>query len=105
MEHHTVESDLFALRSTLYELVAGKAPYDGRSPESIENLFRKGVFPGVDGLPLGDLIRGCWVKKFRSAKEMLKFGERVLRVARWDTNLAEAGICQHLPAETFENRS
>jgi serine/threonine protein kinase len=73
---NTVESDLFALGSTLYELITGKAPYEGRSPESVENLFREGVFPGVDGLPLGDLIMGCWVKKFRSAKEMLKLGER-----------------------------
>lgn len=77
---NTVESDLFALGSTLYELVTGKAPYEGRSPESVENLFREGVFPGVDGLPLGDLIMGCWVKKFRSAKEMLKFGERTYRL-------------------------
>ncbi len=73
---NTVESDLFALGSTLYELITGKEPYDSRSPESVENLFREGVFPVVDGLPLGDLIMGCWVKKFRSAKEMLKFGER-----------------------------
>lgn len=73
---NTVESDLFALGSTLYELITGKAPYEGRSFESVENLFREGVFPGVDRLPLGDLIMGCWVKKFRSAKEMLKFGER-----------------------------
>lgn len=73
---NTVESDLFALGSTLYELITGKAPYEGRSSESVENHFREGVFPSVDGLPLGDLIMGCWVKKFRSAKEMLKFGER-----------------------------
>ena len=72
---NTVESDLFALGCTLYELITEKAPYEGRSPEPIENLFREGVFPAVNGLPLGDLIMGCWVKKFRSAKEILKFGE------------------------------
>jgi hypothetical protein len=66
---------LFALGSTLYALITGKAPYEGRSPESVENLFREGVFPSVDGLPLDDLIIGCWMKKFRSAKEILKFGE------------------------------
>lgn len=71
----TIESDLFALGSTLYELITGNAPYEGLSPESVENLFREGVFPSVDRLPLGDLIMGCWVKKFRSAKEMLMFGK------------------------------
>jgi serine/threonine protein kinase len=72
---NTLESDLFALGSTLSELITGKAWYEGRSPESVENPFRDGVFPIVDGLPLDDLIMGCLVKKFRSAKEMLKFGE------------------------------
>lgn len=74
---NTVESDLFALGSTLYELIAEKAPYVGHFSESVENLYMEGLFPSVDGLPLGDLIMGCWVKKFRSAREMLKFGESV----------------------------
>lgn len=77
---NTVESDLFALGSTLYELITGKEPYEGRSSESIENLFKEGVFPSVDELPLGDLIMGCWIRKFRSAKEMLKFGEKIYRL-------------------------
>lgn len=79
-QDNTVESDLFALGSTLYELVTGQEPYEGQSSESIENLFSEGVFPIVDGLPLGDLIMGCWVKKFGSAKEMLRFGERAYRL-------------------------
>lgn len=72
IDGNTVESDLFALGSTLYELITGKAPYEDRSSELVENLFREGVFPSVDGLQLGDLIMGCWVKNFRSAKEMLE---------------------------------
>ncbi len=71
---------LFALGSTLYELITGKEPYDRLSHESVENLFREGVFPGVDGLPLGDLIMGCWVERFRSAREVLKFGEGAYRL-------------------------
>lgn len=74
---NTVESDLFGLGSTLYELIIGKAPYEGLSSESIENLFRINVFPDVNNLPLGDLIMGCWVKKFRSAKDILILGEKV----------------------------
>jgi serine/threonine protein kinase len=75
--NNTVESDLFALKSTLYKLITEKLPYKGQSLKSVKNLFRKGVFSSVNGLSLSDLIIGCWVKKFRSVKEMLKFGERV----------------------------
>jgi hypothetical protein len=74
--NNTVESDLFALRSTLYKLITGKAPYEDQSYESVENLFREGIFSDFDGLPLNDLIMGYWIKKFRSVKEMFKFGER-----------------------------
>ncbi|KAF2254642.1 hypothetical protein BU26DRAFT_392011, partial [Trematosphaeria pertusa] len=67
---NTVESDLFALGSTLYELLAGQTPYEGLSDESIESLIRKGKFPDTDGLLLGDIIMGCWEKKFSSAEDI-----------------------------------
>ena len=51
-----VKSDLFALRSTLYKLFTRKESYKGRSFKLIKNLFRKGVFSAVNGLPLSDLI-------------------------------------------------
>lgn len=73
---NTVESDLFALGSTLFELITGKAPYDGQPRESIEAFFREGVFPSVEGLLLSEVITGCWTKKFLSAKEVLKFSEK-----------------------------
>ena len=72
----TVKSDLFALGSTLFELVTGKAPYDDQPRESIEALFRKGIFPSVEELLLGEIIKGCWTIKFSSAKEVLNFGEQ-----------------------------
>jgi len=53
----TVESDLFALGSTLFELVTGKAPYDDQPRESIEAFFREGIFPSVEGLLLDRLSR------------------------------------------------
>jgi len=73
----TVESDLFALGSTLFELMTGKEPYDDQPCESIEAFFREGIFPSVEGLLLSEIIKGCWTMKFFSAKEMLNFGEKL----------------------------
>ncbi|KAF1964036.1 hypothetical protein BU23DRAFT_562294 [Bimuria novae-zelandiae CBS 107.79] len=61
---NTVESDLFAMGSTLYELLAGQTPYEGLSGELIESSFRREKFPSTEGLLLGDIIIGCWEKKF-----------------------------------------
>lgn len=76
----TVESDLFALGSTLFELMTGKAPYDGQPRESIEAFFREGIFPRVEELLLGEIIKGCWTIKFLSAKEVLNFSEKAYRL-------------------------
>lgn len=74
----TVQSDLFALGSALYELVVGQQPYEGSSHESIESFFRQGKFPSAEGLLLGDGIRGCWQKEFSSAQDILDSHEKAL---------------------------
>ncbi|KAF1967671.1 hypothetical protein BU23DRAFT_559154 [Bimuria novae-zelandiae CBS 107.79] len=66
---NTVESDLFAMGSTLYELLAGQTPYEGLSGELID----------TEGLLLGDIIIGCWEKKISSAKDILYYGKDVFR--------------------------
>ncbi len=96
-ESNTVISDLFALGSTLYELITGKALHselysveseavmrssdpavimariergqrvDGR----IEQLYSRQVFPDVSCIFGGDVIMGCWKGEFSSAKETL----------------------------------
>lgn len=72
-----MESDLFALGSTLYELVAGQKPYEGMSDESTESLFEEGKFPSTEGLLFGDIITGCWKRKFLSAEDILAYGKNV----------------------------
>ena len=71
----TIKSDLFALGSTLFELVTGRAPYEGQASESIEACFISGTFPNVDGLLLEGIIIGCWTQRFSSAREALEFGQ------------------------------
>jgi serine/threonine protein kinase len=94
---NTIMSDLFALGSTLYELVAGKAPYSELYPiepddvmqsrdhdvirarirreqqvdSEIETRYRNQVFPDVSCLFGAEIIWGCWEGTFSSAREAL----------------------------------
>lgn len=105
-EPNTVMSDLFALGSTLYELIAGKAPYSELYPvESetvmrsndpdvimarvergqqvdwkIEELYSRQIFPDVSCVFGGDIIMGCWKGEFSSTKEILLQCEILMRM-------------------------
>jgi serine/threonine protein kinase len=89
---NTESSDIFALGSTLYELVAGRAPYselntiESDDPDSIkaqirrqhevvdfeiEDRYKKQQFPDVTDVRHGDIILGCWKGQFATAKEAL----------------------------------
>lgn len=92
-----VMSDLFALGSALYELIAGMNPYNELCPieseavmrsndpavimarierrrqadSKIEVLYTQQVFPAVSCVFGGDFIMWCWKGEFSSAKEAL----------------------------------
>ncbi|CAI7591829.1 unnamed protein product [Penicillium glandicola] len=89
---NTESSDIFALGSTLYELVAGKAPYaelnvaDSDDPESIkaqirrqhqvidfeiEERYKRHQFPDISNDQHGHIILGCWRSQFATAREVL----------------------------------
>ena len=85
-------SDIFALGSTLYELVSGMAPYSELNPAEsddpeaikaqirrqhavidyvIEERYKAQQFPDVTGIWNGEIILGCWKGEFATAKEVL----------------------------------
>jgi serine/threonine protein kinase len=67
----SIEGDIFALGSTMYEIITGQAPYTGREEEEIVGLFSKSKFPDTSTLgPIGCTIRNCWQGKFASAREV-----------------------------------
>ncbi|KAL4947376.1 hypothetical protein BDW69DRAFT_199708 [Aspergillus filifer] len=90
---NTEMSDIFAMGSTLYELVVGKAPYaelwasdpEPRDPDGIraqiyrqhqagpeiEKRFSEGRFPDVPSVFCGDIILRCWKGDVSSAQEIL----------------------------------
>jgi len=68
----TVQSDLFALGSTLYEIMTGRRPYEGIPDDTITELYIKRIFPDVSNILCGDVIMSCWQGCFRDAEEVLE---------------------------------
>jgi serine/threonine protein kinase len=66
----TVATDLFALGSTIYEIMTGTQPYAHCTDEEVEALFMEGTFPPVDGIACGELIKRCWHSEVQSAEEI-----------------------------------
>lgn len=67
-----VKSDLFALGSTLYEIMTGRSPYEETPSDEVERLYEAQQFPDVTSIPCGELIRRCWRGEANSAHEIEK---------------------------------
>lgn len=77
MPDNTTTSDLFALGSSLYELVTGQRPFLGLDDAAIGALYRTAIFPPVEHLVLGKVIMGCWKTEFASAQDVIQRGEQL----------------------------
>ncbi|KAJ8127302.1 hypothetical protein O1611_g6335 [Lasiodiplodia mahajangana] len=78
----TPGTDIFSLGSVLYTILKGHWPYrtQGGSFETlgdmdkyaahVEDLFGQGIFPEVNDLVGGEIILGCWTKKYATAQDI-----------------------------------
>ena len=69
-EMSTVMTELFALGSLVYEIMAGKQPYVELEDEEVTDLYTRKRFPPVDHLPCGDIIMKCWLSEANSAEDV-----------------------------------
>ena len=56
----TIQDDLFALGSALYELSTLRVPYSQETDQQVRLLYAQGDFPSSCDLLLGIIIQKCW---------------------------------------------
>jgi serine/threonine protein kinase len=68
----SIDDDLFALGSCIYEVLTGNAPFAEISSPQAQILARLQQFPDLTGLDCRDIIRDCWLGRAQSAKHVLR---------------------------------
>lgn len=69
----SIQNDIFALGSTLYEIMTGKRPYHGRGERDIRTLYQNSEFPPTKPFgPIGRIITKCWEGKYSSTDSIRK---------------------------------
>lgn len=63
-------TDLFALGSTIYEILTGAAPYEELESHRLERLYLEKEFPDVSDLACEVVIMKYWLCQFDSAQEV-----------------------------------
>lgn len=69
-EPSTVRSDLFALGSTIYEIMTGNMPYEELPSSEVARLYKTGEFSDLTQTLCGEYIRQCWHGEVHSAQEV-----------------------------------
>lgn len=79
----TYAVNIFALGSVLYTIITGRWPFRATTGQftSVEEMeesdayvdgrFADGIFPEVEGLFGGEIIRGCWTNKLSRAADIM----------------------------------
>jgi hypothetical protein len=71
------KTDIFAFGCAIYEVVTGKQRCEELSEFDnamlrVKQLYARNQFPGVENIPLGNLMQGCWQGTFSSMLEVLQ---------------------------------
>ncbi|KAI1656543.1 kinase-like protein [Daldinia decipiens] len=67
----SVQSELFAFGSLLYEVETTYKPYHDKNEGDIEDLFEADEYPDTSEMILGDVIKKCWMTQYSNASEVV----------------------------------
>jgi serine/threonine protein kinase len=80
-DESTVQTDIFALGSTIYEIMTGKQPYDELDDDEVESRYSRQMFPSVQSMHCGQITMGCWRGHIRTAEEAMVSIELLMETA------------------------
>lgn len=83
-------TDLFALGSSIYQIITRRQPYEDLDDAEVEARFARHEFPPLDGVACGDIIKKCWMCGFESAQAVLEALEAEIRHYMMETG--QAGV-------------
>lgn len=67
----SVRSEIFALGSTLYEIMTGSKPYSDLSDTKITRAYRQESYPGLTSLAaFNDIISKCWSRGYKGVNDV-----------------------------------
>ncbi|KAI3390717.1 hypothetical protein diail_8796 [Diaporthe ilicicola] len=65
-------TDIFALGSSIYQIVTRKQPYEDLDDAEVEARFARKEFPPLEGVACEGVIKKCWLCGFESAQAVLE---------------------------------
>ncbi|KAF4450031.1 Serine threonine protein kinase [Fusarium austroafricanum] len=68
----TIHDDIFALGSTIYFIMEGKAPFEEFESEKVQNKFQDNQFPDIGATPCAKIIRDCWLGEFSCVEKVIE---------------------------------
>jgi serine/threonine protein kinase len=95
---NTVQSDIFALGSTIYEILVGQKPYEGKSDEEVQQLFSNMLFPPLEIIKdttWRSVIQRCWQCQYETTHEILRDISATLRTMHTRTLFPFSILCSH----------
>lgn len=66
----SIQNEIFALGSTLYEVWMAKKPYEEEKDEVVKEYYRKNQFPEPHDLPVAHVISKCWKSMYGTVNDI-----------------------------------
>jgi len=63
--------DLFALGSSIYEIMAWKKPFSELDDGEVEIRFTRDEFPNVSNIACGGIVQKCWEERYERAEQVV----------------------------------